>query len=323
MKIFALTVGDKHAGSTQYRLIQYLPFLVERGCDITIVPQDELSYNHLSQIADYDLVINQKCLIKSSWANKIVKNAKHLIFDYDDAIYTRPGKPYSWWTQRKVNYRLHYWLRNSDTVITANNHLADCARSYKANTEVLPMALDINRWKPLENSRTPGTITIGWAGAPHNLRHLLAIEESLAKILHEHPQVKIAVLCGTKPNLRIPYEYHPYIPDQEPLFTQQLDIGLLPLIEDEFSLGKSPIKAIQYLSCGVPVVGNVFGATAEILDQSNSIAVNSPREWFLALQKLVTNPSMRKKLGKQGQQDVQHDHNLNKAAKRLWEIIKD
>jgi len=60
---------------------------------------------------------------------------------------------------------------------------------------------------------------------------------------------------------------------------QSLDIGLLPLNDDEYSRGKSPIKAIQYLACGIPVVGNIFGGASEILNAENSIAVNSDQEW--------------------------------------------
>jgi glycosyltransferase involved in cell wall biosynthesis len=102
---------------------------------------------------------------------------------------------------------------------------------------------------------------------------------------------------------------------------QDLDIGLLPLANEEYSRGKSPIKAIQYLACGVPVVGNVIGATGEILNEKNSIAVSKEDEWIRGLEKLITNRNLVRSMGRAGCEQVRKNHNVKLAAERFFSIL--
>ncbi|MBT3578825.1 MAG: glycosyltransferase [Waddliaceae bacterium] len=322
MKIVVLTVGDKDAGSTRFRITQYIPFLEEQGHTVTLIHQEGIDSSILGVIADADIVINQKCLINMSLARKIRAHSKRLIFDFDDAVYTRHGKPYSFITQWRVNKRIRFWLSNSDTVVTANLYLKNYANHYSDKACVIPMAIDFDTWKPLEHNDGDG-IVIGWAGAPNNLYHLKRLENILATILKRHPRVSFNVFSGKKPDLAVPFSYTPFVPGTEHLFTQKLDIGLLPLSEDAFSKGKSPIKAIQYLACGVPVVGNVFGATHEILNEENSFAVESDEEWVSALEALIQQRSLAKKMGECGRRHVLGINDIKTTRQQLLKLLSE
>ena len=171
MRILAITVGAPTAGSTRFRLMQYQPLLAQKGIELEMVEAAHLNDATLDRIASADLVINQKCLLNSSWVKRIRKAARCLVFDFDDAIYTRPGKPYSFITRWRVNHRLKKWLSCSDLVITANEFLKNYAQSRAKRVEVIPMALDLTLFTPHSKPRTD-PFTIGWAGAPNNLHHL-------------------------------------------------------------------------------------------------------------------------------------------------------
>ena len=80
----------------------------------------------------------------------------------------------------------------------------------------------------------------------------------LCSLLKNNKNLKLAILCGKKPVLQCPFEYYEFSSRDESHFIKQVDIGLLPLVHEEYMMGKSPIKALQYLACGIPVVGNVF-----------------------------------------------------------------
>jgi glycosyltransferase involved in cell wall biosynthesis len=319
VKALVITIGDKNAGSTKFRIMQYIPFLQENGFSFDFVSQKDLHAGHLRTIRDYDLVINQKSLLKTSTANEIIAKSRRLIFDFDDAIYTRPGKPYSWLTQWRVNRRFKMWLKGSHTIITANQFLKSQGSKYSADIHVLPMALDLEIWMP----GTPNThYTIGWAGAPVNLHHLERLEPVLNEVLKRHPHVRLAVYSGVKPKLHIPYEYIPFEPGKEHQFTQSIDVGLLPLTDEEYSRGKSPIKAIQYIACGVPVVGNIFGATAEILNERNSISVKEDSEWCSALHYLITHQDHSKEMGKAGRKYAEKHFSLHSVKHNLLKLMK-
>lgn len=320
MKVIAITSGEQSA-STRYRLSDYRSFLNSQGIQLTCIPKNKLNESCLEEIRSADLVINQKCLIDLKFSRKILKNSKRMIFDFDDALYTRPGKPYSLFTQWRVARRLKFWIRNAECVTVANRYLASYAANFAKKVEVVPMALNLDYWVP-ERKMTSTTITLGWAGAPHNLWYLEKIDPVLKTLLNRHSSLKLAVFCGEKPKLDSPFDYFPYTPDSEATFVQSLDIGLLPLPEEEYSRGKSPIKAIQYLACGIPVIGNIIGATNEIVDASTGIHVKSSSEWITAIEQLIVNPALRSRMGDAGRCLVKNVHNQSETGKLLLKIIK-
>lgn len=320
MRILAIVSRDLEKGSTKYRLAQYLDFFAGRGINVEFVRRNEIDGTTLERARRADLLFNQKCLVNLTLAKKLMAASRRVLFDFDDAIYTRPGKSFSRFTQFKVRRRFHFWLRHADVVTTPNEFLARYARRHGAAVEIVPMALDLETWRPAPDKST-GEITLGWAGAPVNVHLLEGLDAVLTALLAKFPQAKLAVFSGQKPRLSCPFEYHPFRPGGEPEFVRSLDIGLLPLLDEEYSHGKSPIKALQYLASGIPVVGNVVGATAEVLNKSNSLGVHSEEDWTVALESLIRNPDLAKNLGRSGRRQVEKTNSFSDVAARLLKIF--
>lgn len=322
MNVLVITSRDLEKASTKFRIVQYSNYLNSRGIHLDFIRQKEIG-SFLPGIAEkFDMVFNQKCLLGSSLSRKIFKNSPKTVFDFDDAIYTRPGSPRSFIAEWRVKRRLHLWLRSADLVTTANGFLADYARTYSSSVMLVPMAIDTDIFTPAAKNEED-LIAIGWAGAPVNIPNLERIGPALSVIVKKYSYVKLVVFSGTRPSLPCPFEYHRFIPGAEPAFVQSLDIGLLPLPDDEYSKGKSPIKAIQYLSCGIPVVGNVSGATAEILNGKNSIPVSSDGDWVNALELLIENRNLRTQLGKSGREFILERHSFSSIREQLLGIFLD
>ena len=319
MNVLVITSRDLEKASTKFRIVQYNDYLNSKGIHLQFV-RKEIGSAVLKHIKDFDMVFNQKCLMRSSLSREIILNSPKTLFDFDDAIYTRPGPPRSFITQWRVRRRLHLWLREADIVTTANSFLADYARQHSSSVVLVPMAIDTDIWKPIAKKKNE-QLTIGWAGAPVNIPNLERIGPALSVILKKYPFLKLAIFSGKKPSLPCPFEFHLFMPGAEPDFIQSLDIGLLPLSNEEFSKGKSPIKAIQYLACGIPVVGNVNGATAEILNQNNSIHVSSHDDWINALEVLIHDRNLRTLLGKTGRQFILNRHSIYKVREQLLGIF--
>ena len=322
MNVIAIISRDLEKGSTKYRLVQYLDFLSRKGITVEFMKRKAISASAIKKARRADLIFNQKCLFKTSTARKMIANCRRTIFDFDDAIYTRPGKPHSLITTLRVKKRLHLWLKYADVVTTSNNFLANYARKYSNSVKVIPMALDTEVWKPRNNTGGNKT-TIGWAGAPVNVPLVEKLDPVLTLLLKKYPFLKLAIFSGRKPTLKCSFDYHPFKPNSEPKFVKNLDVGLLPLVDEEYARGKSPIKALQYLACGVPVVGNVIGATAEILNDKNSISVSNEKEWFDALEKLILNRNLAKAMGRFGQRLIEKKHNLKTVAEDLFNILSE
>lgn len=320
MHVLVITSRDLEKGSTKYRMAQYTDFLKSKGIDVAFIKRHEITRSFARTLNKFDLVLNQKCLMNTTLSRHIISHSKRVIFDFDDAIYTRPGRPYTFLTSLRVQKRFRFWLQHADTVTTANQFLADKAGPYASSVIIVPMAVDIHTWRPPEK-KTDTELTLGWAGSPGNIKNVEQLEHVISVLLRKYPSLKFAVFSGAKPRISCAFEFYPFESGKETQFIQRIDIGLLPLPDEEYSKGKSPIKAIQYLACGVPVVGNVSGATAEILNEQNSIAVSTHDEWISAIEKLIQDASLRKAFGEAGRQFVVSNHNMDKIKEQLLTLF--
>ena len=320
--MLALFSRDLGKGSSKYRLAQYLEYFKSRELNVKLVNRDGINKPLIKEVGHFDILLNQRYLFDFFLARRLIENAKRVIFDFDDAIYTRPGKPYSLIAGFRVRKRMHLWLKKSDIVTTSSNFLSKYAQKYSDSVKIVPMSLDLDLWKPSEKN-PDDSITIGWAGAPVNINLIERIDDVLSHLLIKYPFIKLAIFSGQKPKLSCSFEYHPFQHGMEPAFIRGIDIGLLPLNDDEFYKGKSPIKAIQYIACGIPVVGNIIGATGEILNSENSLAVSGRKEWFDAVETLVLRRNLLKSIGIAGRRQAEKKFSFKTVANNFYNILSD
>ena len=297
MKVLILTVGDAHVASTRYRFTQF-----EKGLQLAGV---EMLHRQASSFRDWDLarnmdlVVVQKRLMRSSWVKRLRKFAHRLIFDTDDAIWEPHGKAHSWWTRLRTHRRLRAIADAADCCTVPNEYLAAYLRPLARRVALIPMALDGVEWYPAQE-RKPGPLRLGWAGAPPNLAYLARLEDVIKDFQKERPGTELIVYCGEKPTFvsGISYIYHPFKPGTEADVVRTFDIGLLPLPDNAFAAGKSPIKALQYAACEIPCIASPVGATCEIVcDRQFGLNANSPDDWKAALLELADSSVLRERLG--------------------------
>ncbi len=277
MKILALTFGDEHCASTRYRLLQYRPLMEANGIalDHTLAK----SFDAWDSLQDFDAVILQKTLLSRRKVRRLAKGAKRLLYDADDRIWLRPGKPYSWLTRLRLSLRLRQICRYAECCMAANGIIGEDLRLQGADPKVIPMALDGNLWFPPE--KREGPLTIGWTGSPASLQYLEPIRPAMVALQRAHQEVRWQIHCGRNPAWKdLKYEHIPYTPGKEPETVRGFDIGLLPLPDGDFAQGKSPIKALQYFACGTKTLASGVGATLELLGTCPSaVHVSQPGAW--------------------------------------------
>lgn len=314
MEIAVIGIGSPSSPSTRFRFHQFAKNFAEAGHRLNFVYKPDIGTSSFwAAVEKADLIINQKCLLGRSYSKPLFALGKPIYFDFDDAIWTRPGKPYSWLTQRKVNRRLAEWLGNATGVMVANSFLADKAVQFSSNVALIPMALDTEQWKPIDENAIKDEFTIGWNGGPNNLPMLERLHAPLNTFLAQHANVSMHVFCGRRPSFDFEYRYHPFVAEKEIPFVQHLDIGLLPLQLDEHAHGKSPIKALQYMACGVPVVGNVNQGGSDFLTPDTCLEVSTEDQWATALQRLTHDKSLRTNLAKNGRTLIENKHSLERV----------
>ena len=104
---------------------------------------------------------------------------------------------------------------------------------------------------------------------------------------------------------------------------QKFDIGLYPLpLDNDWVLGKSGLKALQYMAVGVPVVATAVGANYRIIKNGESgLLVKTAEEWGNQLELLMLHPEMRKRIGLAGRKNVEQNYSIAVTAPVYLSIL--
>ena len=70
MKVVILTIGNKEAGSSLYRVFQFKEQMKKNNIDLTYIEKKDISKSCLNIIKSADLVINQKMFILLQFSKK-------------------------------------------------------------------------------------------------------------------------------------------------------------------------------------------------------------------------------------------------------------
>jgi glycosyltransferase involved in cell wall biosynthesis len=103
-----------------------------------------------------------------------------------------------------------------------------------------------------------------------------------------------------------------------------LDIGLYPLPNDLWATTKSGLKAIQYLTAGVPYAASPVGVVAEIgLSGITHFLAATSAEWEIALESLLRSPVLRSEMGAAGRRHAESHHTIEHAADALAGALRE
>ncbi|MEM6911666.1 MAG: glycosyltransferase family 4 protein [Verrucomicrobiota bacterium] len=325
MRVVVLAYGERQTPSYRFRFGQFEPWLRKEGVEVTCVLATDLIQEPdlLRRLEGIDLFVNQKWLGSPAWFPEFNRLGCPVLFDFDDALWTRPGRAYSWITRWKVRQRLHAWWRFADLVTCANDYLAARVQAQGLAATVVPMAIDTQVWVPRAQASSvgPRPLQVGWNGSPHNLRLLESLADPLRQLV-QAGSIDLRVFCGQKPALDFPFHFTPFESGHEPAFVSGLDVSLLPLEGSDYDRGKSPIKALQSLAGGVPVVGQLLEGGRGFLGAESAVEVSKERgqSWETALLGLRENEARRVEMGQAGRRLVERDHSLEVIGRRLVDI---
>jgi len=236
---------------------------------------------------------------------------KKMIFDFDDAIWlpntSEENKLIAWakWHSKAADI-----CRWSTAVSCGNEYLKTYAAKHNPHIVLNPTTIDVhhlhNPGLHLHPSKTD-VITIGWTGTHSTLQFLYPLQKTMATIEKRFDgRIRFVVIADRKPALSIaslhfvPWSIEREIPD---LLT--IDIGLMPLEDEEWSLGKCGLKVLQYMALQIPTVASSIGVNRSIIEHgTNGFLCDSPESWERSLILLIESERLRKQMGEAGRQTV-------------------
>ena len=161
-----------------------------------------------------------------------------------------------------------------------------------------------------------------WIGSPSTAQYVQDIARPLAELNRQVP-FKLRII-GANLNIEgVDIENLPWTEDTEVPLVAESDIGIMPLPDTPWTNGKCGYKLIQYMACGLPVVGSDVGANKNIVDEGvNGHLVSSDAQWVETLKTLLQNPELRQQYGRQGRIDAEERFCVQKTAPRLIELLR-
>jgi glycosyltransferase involved in cell wall biosynthesis len=247
-----------------------------------------------------------------------------MVVDYDDAIFHRYDQHPWRWVRRLLGAKIDDVMRHATVVIAGNDYLAQHARDAGAtHVEIVPTAVDLNRYSPRAQTRSEVPFTVGWIGTPQTAHFLVGIAPAL-KRFHESANVRY-VFVGCPPGLDLgaPYEARAWSEKTEAADVASFDCGLMPLVDAPFERGKCGYKLIQYMACAVPVIASPVGVNTQIVtpDVTGYLAT-SIDDWVTALQTLRSDESRAMRIGANGRALVEAKYSTRIVVDRLEAILR-
>jgi glycosyltransferase involved in cell wall biosynthesis len=103
----------------------------------------------------------------------------------------------------------------------------------------------------------------------------------------------------------------------------KIDIGVMPLPDDNWSKGKCGLKALQFMALGIPTICSPVGVNTDIIqDDENGFLAGTEEEWVDKLSRLLRSAELRRRLGDAGRATVEQKYSAATQAPRVYEIFK-
>lgn len=338
------------APSQRYRIEQWARILSGHGVNFEFVPFESSELNEVIHLPGHALEKSRE-LLRCIWqrATKSIENTWDVIFlhrellpigppvleqvlarkgipivyDFDDAIFlpdvSEANRKFKWLKSPKKTGTI---CRLSTHVIVGNNYLRDYALQYTGNVSVVPTTIDTDRYTPKKSYNIADIPVIGWSGSRTTLRHLKIIEPYL-RALRKELNFRLKVIGSEGYTIRgIHVDSRAWNRNTEVDDLRSFDVGIMPLPDEEWSLGKCGFKALLYMSVGVPSVISPVGVNVEIIeDGRNGFMADTEKEWVEKLSLLLSNRELRERFGSEGRKTVEERYAAKKHALRVLEIL--
>jgi glycosyltransferase involved in cell wall biosynthesis len=349
--LFIGILYSKRSPSQRFRYEQFIPLLEANGyeCHLKwiINKEDELSFYKGSlldklfvfikstfrlikiviSLEKYERIFIQREVyyLGTSFFEYLLSRKAPIIYDFDDSI---------WLPNISENNKKLAFLKNPNktkqilklahSVIAGNQFLADYAVQFNQNITIIPTCVDTQKFKPSEHKSHQDKIIIGWSGSHTTIPHLELLLPTLEKIKLKFGD-KIDFLVIGDPYFKYPALNIQGIAWSETSEVQNLskiDIGIMPLPNDEWSKGKCGFKGIQYMAMEIPTIMSPVGVNTEIIqDNINGFLADSEEEWLEKLTLLIENPTMREKIGKMGRKTVVEKYSIDANKDTYLNVI--
>ena len=198
-----------------------------------------------------DVVVLQN-VGSARFARALIRANPRVLFDADDAMYPE----------------IVPVLPAFERVLVGNPFLGEKAAAHNPAVTLMPTVVDQTRFRrTLPPRRDADPVVIGWIGSTPNLRYVETIKPAFSTLAASHPGRFVLKIVSGGP-LRwdgLPVVNKAWALADEAADVESFDVGIMPLIDDDYSRQKCGYKALLSMGMAEPVVLSPVGVNAELV----------------------------------------------------------
>jgi glycosyltransferase involved in cell wall biosynthesis len=352
-RVLALSPIPEEGAGCRFRISQFVPYLESAGYEVTVSPFFTPDFfrlvyrpghyarkmtafpglalgrlRSLRHLSRYDLVLIYREAFPigppliERWLAR--PGRPPIVYDFDDAVFLpNVSDANRFIVSLKWARKVPDIVRLSTRVIAGNDFLANFARSYNPSVIKIPTCVDTDKFVPRTDPRPATPPVVGWIGSPTTAPYLSMLAGVFRNVHARTPfQLRVSGAASDVAFEGVPVTNVPWsLADEVSLFNT-CDVGVYPLTDDEWSKGKCGFKAIQFMSCGVPVVASAVGVNREIIEDGvNGFLATTADEWETKLGRLLADPELRARFADAGRRTVEDRYSLKVNAPKLAAVL--
>lgn len=121
-------------------------------------------------------------------------------------------------------------------------------------------------------------------------------------------------------------------PDQTPISTgwvdipqypetvrDNIDVGLVPLMDTPFNQAKSSLKGMEFAALGIPFVASPTAEYLRLADRGAGIIAHGRKDWYKHLARLVRDDAYRAELAEQGREVIRREFTIEQHVHEWYD----
>lgn len=266
---------------------------------------------------------------------------KKIIMDMDDALWyvNSDNIAYEALKEHGAGYVITQILKDVDGITTTNSYLrnliAEKTQTSHQFIKVLPNSVDLKYYNHKSPAKEGNTITLFHFGSTSHFDDLSRPDfvEGVDRIFKDYPNVQFRAIGANLPRLKAKwgerYSYgwghsdiYKWIGEKFPVYMDEADIMVVPLMENRYNICKSDIKFLESATALKPgVFSDVRPYRETIKHGINGYLAHTPEEWYNSLKELIDSVEKRKEIGQNAYDYVVKERTIEKLMPEYAEFL--
>jgi len=235
---------------------------------------------------------------------------RNVIYDIDDMIFITKHEHVksNFFQKLKGRRKPVILMKHSKYVIVCTPKLEEIALGINKFKNVIDISstFDTKRFIPVTEYIKHDITTIGWTGTHSTIPFLETIQPVLAAVAQQR-KIRLLVIANKEYSMKdVDTVFMQWREESEVEDLHKIEIGLYPIPANEWSLGKSSLKALTYMAIAIPFVATAYGTNYRVMQNGvQGFMAKDEKEWIDKLIRLIDDVELREKMGLAGRKQVE------------------